>query len=110
MLFNKTGVQMYHYSYVFPNQVKRKIKYYKDVLTGGNAIDDYFDSVYIPWVTGGISQKQAVEDKYNGVHEFKPNVRGACRTEKFHGEHPESIIKNIDNLESKISEQLKQFT
>lgn len=109
MLFNRTGVQMYHYSYVFPNQVKRKIKYYKDVLTGSNAIDNYFDNVYMPWITGAPAQKRAVENKYNGVHEFKPHVRGACRTAKFQGQHPKAIANNVVNLENIIKEQLKKY-
>jgi len=115
MLFNATGAQMYHYSYVFPDQVKRKIQYYltgaqiKDALTEVNAMDNYFQNVYMPWITGTPAQKQSVEDTYNGVHEFKPHTRGPCRTAKFQGQHPESIINNIDNLEAKIKEQLKKY-
>ena len=105
-LFNRTGAQMYHYSYTFPDQVFKKVSYYKDSVSRQNCIDSYFDRVFIPWVVG---DKNGVEDEFNGVHEFKPQVRGACRTIKFKGEHPKSIKNNMDFLVGKFSTQLKKY-
>ena len=39
-LAEKHGVRMYHYSYVFPDQVFNKLKYYKEYLSGNNCIDN----------------------------------------------------------------------
>lgn len=108
-LYRMTGVQMYHYSYVFPNQVHNKIQYYKEVITGKNAIDDYFDNVYLPWVLGDSSEKERIENIYNGVHEFKPEVRGECRTSDFKGDHPESIRRSIEDIQLKIKNQLDEI-
>ena len=41
-LWNKLGVQMYHYSYTFPDQVFKKVNYYKDSVSRDNCIDNYF--------------------------------------------------------------------
>ena len=46
-LFNSLGVQMYHYSYTFPDQVYKKVNYYKDSVSRQNCIDDYFTRVYL---------------------------------------------------------------
>jgi hypothetical protein len=108
-LFDKTGVQMYHYSYVFPKQVNTKIGYYKDSVSKQNCIDNYFNEIYLPWVNGDDKQKQEIEKIYYGVHEFKPIMRGACYTEKFIGSHPESIDKNIIKLKNKFNNQLKTY-
>lgn len=108
-LFNLLGVQMYHYSYVFPDQVNRKISYYKEVVSKENCIDNYFDNVYLPWVNGDDNIKRNIEEMFSGVHEFKPNVRGECFTNKFMGQHPESIIKNISNLKDIFDNQLKKY-
>lgn len=110
ILYRETGVEMYHYSYVFPLQVNKKIKYYKDVLSGDNAIDNYFENVYLPWICGDENKKKEIEDIYDGVHEFKPQNRGSCRTSLFKGVHPESIQKNMEYLKSKFDIQKKIFT
>lgn len=106
-LYRATGAQMYHYSYVFPDQVFKKINYYKDSVSKQNCIDNYFNNIYLPWVLGNDIEKAIIEQKYLGVHEFKPSVRGVCFTEKFTGEHPESIDVNLIN--SKIKEQLIKY-
>jgi hypothetical protein len=51
-LWNKLGVQMYHYSYTFPDQVYKKVNYYKDSVSKQNCIDNYFNLIYLPWVKG----------------------------------------------------------
>jgi len=108
-LAQKHGVRMYHYSYVFPDQVFNKLKYYKEYLSKDNCIDDYFNKVYLPWVTGGPDTKIEIEDRYRGVHEFKPSYRGVCRTKKFEGEHPEIIKSNMEALEQKFEHQLGKY-
>lgn len=108
-LYDKTGIQMYHYSYVFPNQVFKKINYYKNSVSKQNCIDNYFETVYLPWVISTEEKRKKIENAYKGVHEFKPEIRGECYTEKFVGFHPESIIANIDNLRSEFEKQLKTY-
>lgn len=108
-LYEAIGFQMYHYSYVFPDQVYKKIAYYKDSVSKQNCIDDYFQNIYIPWITGNDIKKQQVEKLYLGVHEFKPIVRGECFTKKFDGQHPESIVSNMNLLKTKIDQQLKKY-
>jgi hypothetical protein len=107
-LYNRTGSQMYHYSYVFPDQVFRKINYYKDSVSRENCIDNYFNEIYLPWVTS-VNKRDAVERKFYGVHEFKPHVRGECYTTKFEGNHPESIEKNMNLLKETFHTQLKKY-
>ena len=106
MLYNELGVQMYHYSYTFPDQVFKKVNYYKDSVSRQNCIDDYFNRVYLPWVGG---QQQLIEKEFMGVHEFKPHVRGECYTEKFIGDHPESILRDLEELKIQFEKQLKHY-
>ena len=103
-LFELLGVQMYHYSYTFPDQVHKKIAYYKDSVSKDNCIDDYFNRVYLPWVKG---DRVNVENTFNGVHEFKN--RPECRTSPFQWKHPESIEKDMADLRMKYEMQLKKY-
>jgi hypothetical protein len=105
-LYNKTNIQMYHYSYVFPKQVLTKISYYKDSVSKENCIDNYYTEVYYPWITGSDEIKKNIEEKYLGVHEFKPHVRGECYTKKFDLNHPESIELNFNQLIEKFKKQV----
>ena len=105
-LYQATGVQMYHYSYVFPDQVFKKVSYYKDSVSKDLCIDNYFNGVYLPWVTGHRSE---VEKKFYGAHEFKPQVRGDCYTMRFAGAHPAAIVKNIETLKDKFQNQLRKY-
>tara|TARA_B100000959_G_C14940865_1_gene607741 strand:+ start:337 stop:1224 length:888 start_codon:yes stop_codon:yes gene_type:complete len=106
-LLAANGVRMYHYSYVFPNQVRQKIQYYKAAVSMDNCIDDYYEKVYDPWVTNSALREE-IEQKWEGVHEFKPQHRGPCYTAKFEGEHPPKIQENIDSLKKKFDNQLKE--
>ena len=108
-LYNQTGIQMYHYSYVFPTQVYTKVNYYKDSVSRDNCIDNYFDTIYLPWVKGTENDREILEAKYLGVHEFKPHVRGECFTNKFTLTHPESITKDLCVLKDKFNGQLNLF-
>lgn len=105
-LLAANGVRMYHYSYVFPNQVKQKIKYYKAAVSMDNCIDDYYENIYEPWVMRPELRKE-IEEKWDGVHEFKPQYRGPCYTAKFEGEHPDKIKENLESLKKNFDNQLK---
>lgn len=109
ILSDNYGVRMYHYSYVFPNQVLNKLKYYKEYLSKDNCIDDYFNEVYLPWVLGDKEAKKAVESKYMGVHEFKPSYRGPCFTKDFEYSHPEIVRQNLEQLKEKFDNQLLRY-
>lgn len=108
-LFDRTGIQMYHYSYVFPDQVFRKINYYKDSVSRQNCIDNYFETVYLPWVLATEEKRPRIEKGYKGVHEFKPEVRGECYTANFTGEHPESVASNLEILKTQFLSQLEKY-
>lgn len=103
--FAKTGVQMYHYSYVFPRQVYTKTSYYKTFVANGT-IPEYFRTVYLPWVRGNVIQRQMIERQYLGVHEWIPQRRGPCFTTPFVGKHPEAIERNMNQLLTKFRHQL----
>jgi hypothetical protein len=99
------GIRMYHYSYVFPKQVKQKVSYYKAAVSKNNCIDDYYENIYEPWVKYP-EQREQIEKEWEGVHEFKPSMRGPCYTAKFDGEHPEIIQKNMEKLRTRFHGQL----
>jgi hypothetical protein len=61
------------------------------------------------WITGNQQEKESIENKFLGVHEFKPMARGYCYTSEFIGEHPESINKNLISLQNTINNQLKKY-
>lgn len=107
--YNDTGIQMYHYSYVFPDQVYKKISYYKDSVSKQNCIDNYFENIYLPWMNGNDSIKSEIERRYLGVHEFRPQLRGPCYTKNFADKHPESIDSKKTYLLNKIQSQLKNY-
>ncbi len=101
------GIRMYHYSYVFPDQVSQKVKYYKEKISKNNCIDNYFESIYLPWVYN--QNRNSIESAHRGVHEFKPEYRGDCYTKPFAGTHPEVVQKNISELKEKFQRQLLQY-
>jgi hypothetical protein len=104
-LLAKTGVQMYHYSYVFPRQVYTKTNYYTTFVAGGT-IPDYFRSVYMPWVTGNVITRQSIERRHSGVHEWIPSRRGDCYTAPFTGKHPEAIEQNMPRILEEFHSQV----
>jgi len=109
ILWNTLNVQMYHYSYVFPDQVYKKVNYYKDSVSKENCINNYFDEIYYPWVIGSETEKETIEKKYLGVHEFIPIIRGPCYTELFTGKHPDSILTGINELNENFLNQLAKY-
>jgi len=104
-LYQTTGVQMYHYSYVFPRQVATKTSYYKTFVSGGT-IENYYTRVYLPWVRGSTLQRSLLERMYVGVHEWIPARRGPCYTAPFRGAHPEAIQAAMPQLLQAFRAQL----
>ena len=106
-LWYKYGIRMYHYSYVFPNQVLNKIEYYKAKVSKENCIDNYFENVYYPWIKEeNLDNKFKIEKINEGVHEFKVEIRSSAYTKKFEGKHPIEIEKNILNYVNRIKEEI----
>lgn len=106
-LWEKYGIAMYHYSYVFPEQVKQKVQYYKAAVSKDNCIDNYFNDIWLPWVTKP-EMREVLEHGYNGVHEFKPEYRGSCFTNVEYS-HPKIILDNMSELKKKFNEQLNRY-
>ena len=100
------GLRFFHYSYVFPTQIKDKTEYY---AARGGTIDDYFTRVYLPWVTGTSEQQQAIEDEFDGVHDWEPQNRGECRTLEFLGKHPPDIAKVMPQLKERFELELAEY-
>lgn len=107
-LYARTGIQMYHYSYVFPRQVHTKTSYYSTFVKNGN-IPDYFKIVYLQWVKGTSEIRSQIERHFSGVHEWIPSRRGPCFTKHFSGEHPESVSASIDSLRTLFTEELLRY-
>lgn len=104
------GIRMYHYSYVFPSQVKNKIWYYENaVIHPGQCIPNYYDNIYKKWVLANDEEKLKIERQYEGVHEFTPNIRGECYTNKFAGNHPTIIEQNRNKIEQRIQNELSIY-
>lgn len=104
------GVNMYHYSYVFPRQVFEKIAYYEAaVIKKDGCIPNYFNEVYLPWVIGNDQERAAIEQKYKGVHEFVPETRGDCYTARFTGYHPFAITRDMKDLKKQFTAELTPF-
>jgi glycosyltransferase involved in cell wall biosynthesis len=105
---SRFGIEMYHYSYVFPKQVYEKILYYKAAVSKHLCIDNYYYDIWLQWVKYP-EKRQQIEDTYNGVHEFIPSYRGECRTQLFTGNHPSVIQKDLDALKEKLNKQLNDY-
>jgi glycosyltransferase involved in cell wall biosynthesis len=97
-------LRFFHYSYVFPSQMRAKAEYYAQM--GGN-IPGYFDNVYKPWVLGDDVGKLRVEKKYDGVHNWKPSARGPCWTTSYKGEHPGEIQAIMPELQARLTAEVE---
>jgi hypothetical protein len=108
-LFEATGIEMCHYSYVSPQMVHDKIRYYEGaVISKGNCIPNYFQDVWLNWVQNP-GQRLQIEQKWKGVQEFMPKARGECYTEPFMGSHPDSIQRIMPELIDRFENQLTAF-
>ena len=108
-LFDTYGIQMYHYSYVFPEQVRKKIDYYKAKVSMAKCLDDYFNRIYLPWMRASDEERVLIEKIHAGVHEFKPQYRGPAYTHKFDLIHPTPIQNNMEELSERIREELNHY-
>jgi glycosyltransferase involved in cell wall biosynthesis len=106
-LYERTGIEMMHYSYVFPKQVHNKINYYYGIGGMGNRIPNYFFDVYWPWVLGDTDDKLKVEKSFNGVHEYLPHGRIESYTKDFKREHPLSIQNDLPKLKEEFDSQVE---
>jgi len=107
LLFLQHGVRMYHYSYVMPQQVLNKTQYYKNALTFGKGIENYFNTIYMPWVNGNSDARMQIERNYQGVHEYKPEYRRPTFTVPFSDEHPPVIARDLQKLKAEFTRQLE---
>lgn len=106
------GLRFYHYSYVFPLQMRDKADYYHDMDPTGT-IPNYFERVYLPWVTGSIANKAAVEALFAGVHNWLPARRGACLTRPFFQQPPaiESVLPELRRRwKAELDQVLPEFS
>lgn len=108
-LFNKYGVKMYHYSYVFPIQVKNKIEYYRNCVSKEYCHPNYYNEIYNPWMRANDEDRLKIEKTWNGVHEFTPIIREESFTRVFDGEHPEPIKRNLNKHKSRIAKELELY-
>jgi hypothetical protein len=109
-LYEATGITMWHGSYVSPVGTHAKIRYYEGaVIAPGQCIPDYFNQVWLPWVTRP-EDRLAIESKYRGVQEFMPSARGDCFTIPFPGTHPAIIERDMPLLLDQFNRELKRFT
>jgi hypothetical protein len=108
-LYQETGITFWHGSYNSPDGVFNKIRYYHDSVGKGNIIDNYFETIWLPWVRGDQNTRNQIENEFNGIHEFKPSYRGECRTLPFTGQHPEVIQRDLKDLKAKFNEQLEFY-
>ena len=109
-LYFNHGIQMYHYSYTFPLQVKNKLEYYKAKVSRERCVDNYYENIYSPWVNGDLDKKFEVEVQNMGVHEFKKETRMSCFTKSFVDEHPESIKNRWSELNARLQKEIKELT
>jgi 2-polyprenyl-3-methyl-5-hydroxy-6-metoxy-1,4-benzoquinol methylase len=61
----------------------------------------------LKWVVGNEQQRQTIENTYRGVHEWTPERRGDCYTEKFNFEHPETITRDLSLLRERFEGEVK---
>jgi hypothetical protein len=99
------GVRIFHYSHVFPEQVKAKMEYYKS-WGGTGIISNYWEKLYVPWIKAKTDEeKETIEQPTLGVQEWTPDRRGPAFTKKFNGEHPSVIVNSFKRIKEKIEEE-----
>lgn len=108
MTTDAMGIRFFHYSYLWPSQMRAKAGYYGDRDPGGT-IPNYFEKVYLPWVLGTDDDKQRVENEFDGVHNWVPQRRGPCRTERYRGKHPKLIVESMPELKRRFDDELSIY-
>lgn len=103
-----TNIQMHHYSYVWPSQVKSKIKYYDAKVAKGKLYPDYYESIWKKWVKeDSVDNKIKIELANQGVHEWRYEFRGPAFSEAFKGKHPQIIEHNRKKLEERLYKEME---
>lgn len=103
------GIRIYHYSHVFPTQVKAKMDYYYQRDPTG-IIPEYWNNLYVPWMRATTDEvKIEVERPTQGVQEWLPNRRGPAFTANFKGQHPTAIINAMPGLKNRIINEAKEL-
>ena len=105
---DKMGIRFAHYTYVWLSQMQAKAKYY-EAYSPGVTIPDYMNRVWLPWVLGNDITRQVIEREFDGVHNWRPERRGACFTATFAGEHPQEIQKVLPELKQRFNKEIKQY-
>ena len=77
----RRGIFMFHYSFVDPAQVKRKIEYYRRLGMSCAGPADWYERVYMGW----LDDPAAVEAQY-GTY-----TTGGGWTTPYHGPHPPAM-------------------
>lgn len=99
--------KFFHYSYVFPSQVKNKVDYYAS--WGAGVIPNYFERVYRPWVLGSAKTQADIENEFDGVHEWLPARRGDARTRAFDGSHPRKMEYALPHLKRRLAHEIAEM-
>lgn len=99
------GIRIYHYSHVFPKQVKAKMDYYKS-WGGSGIISNYWNRLFVPWMRTDVeAEKLTIERPTQGVQEWTPERRGPAYTAAFKGQHPDAIVKAMPQLKERIKKE-----
>lgn len=96
------GLYFYHYSYVFPSQVEKKEAFYLN-YDAQSQIANWYEDVYLAWLLNPSGRRE-LENIYNGVHNWRPEIRGETYTEPFLGKHPVTI--DVDAIVERIQAEL----
>lgn len=105
------GIRIYHYSHVFPSQVKAKMAYYYSRDPNG-IIKKYWDNLYVPWMKAKTEQEKLnieILPQFQGVQENTPQIRGEAYTKQFDNEHPEIIKKYMFELKEIYNKEIIQY-
>ena len=73
-------------------------------------IEDYYQKIYLPWISSDELSRFEIERQFDGVHEFKPQYRGDCYTADFTGSHPKAIERSLTLFKLRINEELERLT
>jgi hypothetical protein len=102
---DRMGWRIFHYSYVFPSQVKKKAAYYWN-HDSGSQIANWYEDIYWQWVCYPERRKD-IESCYKGVHNWRPSIRGECYTARFSLPHPPTIREEWVALHKRFNRELQ---
>lgn len=101
------NIFLYHYTYVWPEQVRAKMDFYNEVVSGDRIIPSFYENVWLPWVISDEDERRVIEKKFGGIHEWKPERRGPCFPERFTGRHPGPIEKRLNELQTQLKREIE---